>query len=41
MSTIREVSQQPAIQALILRNWSIRRISFTLGVNRRTESQIA
>ena len=36
MSNILEVSQQQVIQALIVRNWSIRRIARTLGVNRRT-----
>jgi len=41
MSNILEVSQQQAIQALIVRNWSIRRIARTLGVNRRTVQRYA
>jgi transposase len=34
-------SQQQVIQALIVRNWSIRRIARTLGVNRRTVQRYA
>ena len=41
MSNILEVSQQQVIQALIVRNWSIRRIARTLGVNRRTVQRYA
>jgi hypothetical protein len=35
LSNILEVSQLQAVQALIVRKWSIRRIARTVGVNRR------
>ena len=41
MSNILEVSKQLAIQALIAKRWSIRRIARTLGVNRRTVQRYA
>ena len=41
MSNILEVSQQQAIQALIAKRWSLRRIARTLGVNRRTVKRYA
>ncbi|MEI8376394.1 MAG: IS21 family transposase [Planctomycetota bacterium] len=41
MSNILEVPQQQAIQALIAKCWSVRRIARTLGVNRRTVKRYA
>lgn len=41
MSNILEVSQQQAIQALIAKGWSVRRIARTLGINRRTVKRYA
>lgn len=41
MSNILEVPQQQAIQALVAKGWSIRRIARTLGVNRRTVKRYA
>ena len=41
MSNILEVPQQQAIQALIAKGWSVRRIARTLGVNRRTVKRYA
>jgi transposase len=41
MSNILEVPQQHAIQALIAKRWSLRRIARTLGVNRRTVKRYA
>ena len=41
MSNILEVPQQQAIQALIAKGWSIRRIARTLGANRRTVNRYA
>jgi transposase len=41
MSNILKVPQQQAIQALIAKGWSIRRIASTLGVNRRTVNRYA
>jgi transposase len=41
MSNILEVSQQQTIQALIAKNWSVRRIARTLGINRRTVKRYA
>jgi predicted transcriptional regulator len=35
------VPQQQAIQALIVRGWSVRRIAHTLGINRRTVKRYA
>lgn len=41
MSNILEVPQQQAIQALIAKGWSVRRIARTLGINRRTVKRYA
>jgi len=41
MSNILEVPQQQAIQTLIAKGWSIRRIAHTLGLNRRTVKRYA
>jgi len=41
MSNILEVPQQQAIQTLIAKGWSIRRIAHTLGINRRTVKRYA
>ena len=41
MSNILKVPQQQAIQALIAKCWSVRRIARTLGVNRRTVKRYA
>ena len=41
MSNILEVPQQQAIQALIAKSWSVRRIARTLGINRRTVKRYA
>ncbi|MEI8039568.1 MAG: IS21 family transposase [Verrucomicrobiota bacterium] len=41
MSNILEVPQQQAIQALIAKGWSVRRIARTLGLNRRTVKRYA
>jgi transposase len=41
MSNILEVPQQQAIQALVAKGWSVRRIARTLGVNRRTVKRYA
>ena len=41
MSNILEVPQQHAIQSLIAKRWSVRRIARTLGVNRRTVQRYA
>ena len=41
MSNIPEVSQQHAIQALIAKGWSVRRIARPLAVNRRTVKRYA
>ena len=41
MSNILEVPQQQAIQALISKGWSVRRIARTLGINRRTVKRYA
>jgi transposase len=41
MSNILEVPQQQAIQALIAKDWSVRRIALTLGINRRTVKRYA
>ena len=41
MSNILEVPQQQAIQALIAKCWSVRRIARTLGLNRRTVKRYA
>ena len=41
MSNILEVPQQQAIQALIAKCWSVRRIARTLSVNRRTVKRYA
>jgi hypothetical protein len=41
MSNILEVPQQQAIQALIVKGWSVRHIARTLGINRRTVKRYA
>ena len=41
MSNILEVPQQQAIQALVAKGWSVRRIASTLGINRRTVKRYA
>ena len=41
MSNILEVPQQHAIQSLIAKRWSVRRIARSLGVNRRTVQRYA
>jgi predicted transcriptional regulator len=41
MSNILEVPQQQAIQALIAKDWSVRHIARTLGINRRTVKRYA
>jgi len=41
LSNILEVSQLQAVQALIVRKWSIRRIARILGVNRHTLQKLA
>ena len=41
MSNILEVPQQLAIQSLIAKGWSVRRIARTLGLNRRTVQRYA
>ena len=41
MSNILEVPQQQAIQALIGKGWSARRIARALGINRRTVKRYA
>jgi len=41
MSNILKVPQQQAIQALVAKGWSVRRIARTLGINRRTVKRYA
>jgi len=41
MSNILQVPQQQAIQALIAKGWSVRRIARTLDLNRRTVKRYA